>query len=70
MFLVPAEDYRPSPPPAKRGRERSHPLAVTAANDPQSIIHTLSGLSCALSIAKQNYGVMHGLILILILIIY
>jgi hypothetical protein len=62
MSLVPAEDYRPSPPSAKRVDAKAPTrLAATAANDQQSSISTLSGLSCALSIAKVNYGVMHGI---------
>jgi len=62
MSLVPAEDYRPSPPSAKSvDAKASTGLAATAANDQQSSIPTLSGLSCELTIAKLNYGVMHGI---------
>jgi hypothetical protein len=52
MYLIPAEDYRHSPICKKR---------PAAANDAKISTIILSGLSCALSIAKLNYGVMHGL---------
>ena len=59
MYLVTAEDYRPSPILLREDANAPTPLA--AVNDHKSSTHTLSGLSCALNISKLNYGVMHGL---------
>ena len=56
MYLVPAKDDHPSPPPAMRRRSRPS----RRRQRPTNRTPTLSGLSCALSIAKLNYGVMHG----------
>ena len=50
MYLVPAEVYRPSPP-AKRGRKRPR---RRHSQRPTKQHAQFDGLSCALSIAKQN----------------